>query len=204
MSNYSCGSTHTRLLTPLSHACSPNLTIYPIGVGHEIISLFHYFTAFFAWLPIPFPLSIVLLRVNSSLNAWIPFPSPRFWWIPAPITGISGVASVDNLRREYLYICVHRPWKQSISKEIIDAKHYIGMFASQLSMPATPLAPILPFMIFSIASWLLNNLNLASEQIFFLQNATRECPETCKKFQNIQDIELAYTVCVGRSPPSKR
>ena len=35
----------------------------------------------------------------------------------------SGVASFDNWRGEYSYICVHRPEKQSISKEINDAKH---------------------------------------------------------------------------------
>ena len=37
----------------------------------------------------------------------------------------SGVASVNNWRGEYSYIRVHRPSKQSISKEINDAKHDI-------------------------------------------------------------------------------
>ena len=37
----------------------------------------------------------------------------------------SGVASVDNWRGEYSYIRVHKPLKQSISKEINSAEHDI-------------------------------------------------------------------------------
>ena len=41
----------------------------------------------------------------------------------------SGVASVDNWRGEYSYTRVHKPLKQSISKEINSAEHDIWIFA---------------------------------------------------------------------------
>ena len=47
----------------------------------------------------------------------------------------SGVASVNNGRGEYSYIRVHRPSKQSISKEINDAKHDILIFARPIIDP---------------------------------------------------------------------
>ncbi len=37
----------------------------------------------------------------------------------------SDVASVDNMRGEYSYIRLHRPQKQSISKEINSSEHNI-------------------------------------------------------------------------------
>ncbi len=38
---------------------------------------------------------------------------------------VSGAAGIDNWSGKYSSICVHRPYKQLISKELYDAEHDI-------------------------------------------------------------------------------